>query len=269
MLKNNYFFRIIQFGLVLVVLSALLFTATGVVYAILYDISTTDGSVSDWDGIPVFQDDDTGDVENPSEDIDQTWVASGPTSASTAETVYFRMKTVSALTDNRGAVAALDCNNNGVYDDPEDRLIVYIPYCNNGAQVSERATIVWGDQYMFGMLGPDSGQIIGNEVEWSVPVSDLPPDENHPDVDCRNEVNIRFYTSDNTVNCVFPYTGLATTIDETPGGPYYGLNIPTMIKLQEMHASTGWNYGTAVAFVISILGGMGLLALALWRQRWI
>ena len=72
--------NILRILAILTFLFVIFFGTTRVAYAILYNISVTDGSVAEWgtQSIPVFQTDDTGEPGvNPGEDIVQAWTASG------------------------------------------------------------------------------------------------------------------------------------------------------------------------------------------------
>ena len=59
MLKNNHLFNLLKGLLVIIVVGALLMAVTNVALAVLYNISTTDSSVTEWEsqGIQVFQTD--------------------------------------------------------------------------------------------------------------------------------------------------------------------------------------------------------------------
>lgn len=261
-------YKALRFSLILIFVTALLLAVTQVVYAVLYTISTTDSSVSEWtsQGIPVFQQDASGDVGSPTEDILDSWVASGP-SGGPAETVYFRMlvNASTALGENMAAAAAIDCDADGNFDEPSDRIIVHIPQCCNPLYgCEERNVKAWGDRTNYTGLGPDAGQRVGSDLEWSVPVADLPPDADHS-VDCRNEVKILFYTADVSNLCTGG-TGV-TIIDQTPPSPWNGFRIPTVVTIKNLDARPASAYGIPAAIGLAIVSGMGLVALAWWRKE--
>jgi len=269
-MKNNIIYRSVQGLLILVVAAALLIAVTQVVYAVLYNISTTDSSVAEWgtQNIGVFQTDTTGESGIPaSEDIVQGWVASGPSGAGSAETLYFLMELNdgTALANNMTAVAAIDCDRDGNFLEVEDILVTYTAYCTGAGD--ERAAAVRGDQTGDPiMLGPDAGQRVGSKIEWMINVSDL-PDVNEDN--CRGNVDIRFYSADNTLNCTTLPGGDATIVDEADGIPYAGWNIPSVVQLKEFEAQSTASDGSVsiIALLVAGTGGIGLGVLAWWRKR--
>ena len=117
--------------------------------------STSDGSIDEWGGVPVFYTDPTGDTPNPDEDIVEIKVTNTPAGGE-AEAMFFLMKTVGnpALQGQfKAVVASIDCDGNGVDQEPHDRLVVYVPS-------ESQMFIIRGDQSeMFRGPGAD-GQVV-------------------------------------------------------------------------------------------------------------
>jgi len=154
--------------------------------------SVTDNSIDEWASVPVFQSDPQGDTAAPDEDTLEVKVANSPSSGSVKD-IVFLMKVAGnpALQGQyKAAIASIDCDGNGVDQEPQDRIVVYVPS-------EDQYYIMRGDQSEF-FSGRDSdGQVVNDYVEWKVSVDNLPPDEKDS-VDCRNAVKIRFGTADVT-----------------------------------------------------------------------
>ena len=152
--------------------------------------STSDGSIDEWAGVPVFYSDPTGDVPNPDEDIVEIKVANAPAGGAT-EAMFFLMKTAGnpALQGKfKAAVVSIDCVGNGVDQEPHDRLVVFV-------QSESQMFIMRGDQSeMFRGPGTD-GQVVNEYVEWNIAMDNLPPDDKDS-VECSGNVKLRFATAD-------------------------------------------------------------------------
>ena len=241
---------------ILAVIGLLFFAVGTTTFAAIYTIDTDDGSISEWaaQGIPVFQTDPTGDTQNggtPNDDIVQTWVATG----NNGNTLYFLMELNAdpALDadSNRSAAASIDCDNDGIDQEPEDRIVTYWPQ-NDWVIISQ------GDQSYYTMGTSNQGQRVGKYVEWGVDLDQLPPDDQTPDVNCRGAVKIRFGTADNA-------TSPATILDDT--SPLRGWNIPTAINLQEIQARHNVTLAGAALLAFLGLGFLGGSAYAFQRSH--
>lgn len=223
------------------IIGVILLVVGGSAFAAIYNIDTDDNSVAEWSaqGIPVFQTDAVGDTINggtANDDIVQAWVATG----NGGDTLYFLMEMDASPAlnqdNNRTAVASIDCDFDGVDEEPEDRLISYFPG-------NDTLYIVTGDQNFYTPGNAIQGQRVNQYIEWSVDLDQLPPDSQTPGVDCRNQVNIRFGTGDNTT---FP----ATVLDET--SPLRGWNIPTTVNIKQLQARR--NATLAATLLVALMG---------------
>ena len=91
--------------------------------------SVTDNAIDEWASVPVFQSDPQGDTAVPDEDTLEVKVANSPTSGSVTDLVFL-MKVAGnpALQGQyKAAIASIDCDGNGVDQEPQDRIIVYVP----------------------------------------------------------------------------------------------------------------------------------------------
>ena len=103
--------------------------------AVLFTIDTTNNNGTEWGAIQVFQTDASGD-QNTScsgadgrDDIIETKVASGP-AGGPASWMYLRLKTAQAnalAVQGHIATAYLDCNADGLGDDPNENSAIYRP----------------------------------------------------------------------------------------------------------------------------------------------
>jgi len=238
------------------VVGLILLIGGGRAFAAIYNIDTDDGTVNEWfsQGIPVFQTDPAGDTINgggPTDDILQAWVATG----NGGNTLYFLMELADqpplSTNSSRTAVASIDCDFDGVDQEPEDRLISYFPE-------TDTHYIVTGDQNYYTPGNASQGQRVNQYIEWSVDLSQLPPDSQTPGVDCTNQVNIRFGTGDNTT---FP----ATVLDETT--PLKGWNIPTTVNVKELQAQRNVDLASALLVALTGVFLIGASAFAFQRIR--
>lgn len=252
--------QIFRLPVTLFIMGLIFFSAGTIAFAAIYNIDTDDGSISEWaaQGIPVFQTDAIGDTQNggtPNDDIVQAWVATG----NNGNTLYFLMKMAAApalnANNNRTAVASIDCNNNGVDEEPEDRLIVYYPG-NDWLVISQ------GDQSYYTFGNANQGQRADppddEYIEWSVDLSQLPPDSQTPGVDCSGAVGIRFGTADNS-------TSPAIVLDDT--SPLRGWNIPTAVNLKDVQARHNATLGLAALIALLGLSFIGGSVYAFQRIR--
>jgi hypothetical protein len=245
-----------HFALSIAISLVMMLISATIAFATLYNVNTNDGNVNEWQsqGIPGFQTDPAGDTINgggSTEDIIETRVASG-----NDNTLYFLLKTAAAPAVNAPgyiAVASIDCNHNGIDQEFDDRLIVYMPHL--GSPVGpERVMVYTGDQSMFFALGPEAGQQVGEYIEWGVPIDQLPPDDNSPAVDCRNQVGIRFGTADSNPdpNVEFDSTALQ------------GWGVPNTIHLQEIKAQPS---AGLIGAALLAMTGFGILIVTLVMRR--
>ena len=203
-----------------VLVVAILLIAATAVYGTLYSINTEDFSVAEWaaQSIPVFQTDvSDSHVTDARDDIVRAWVASD-----TDDRLAFKMEVSdpsSALSAGSiGAVAIIDCNANDIDTEEDDRLVIYN---RAGTMIISEGNL---GSFFYG--NSDDGQIVGNQVEWAIPLNDLPPLDGSSIVDCQNDIKIRFATADTLTNAV---------IDET--SPLESWNVPNDVSLLALEAS--------------------------------
>lgn len=229
------------------------------VLAALYTINTNDNpaTVQEWfnQGVPIWQADEVGDVENPKDDIVNTWVATGNDAH-----IYFMMELAGApaLEDMlHSAIAYLDCDGDGDNSgqgDPDDVMVIYHPH-------QDTTFIFKGDQSTGGSQGLDEtdGQRVDQYVEWRIPIQYLPPTNPllQSTSDCQHGVGLRFITGASTT-----YPGVS--IDETT--PFEDYNIPTAVTLNKMDSQQGiGNHYLIYVFAFLLLSSI-LLAVYL-QQR--
>jgi len=154
--------------------------------------NANDSGYDEWSGVPVFTTDPAGDVPNPDEDILEVKVANSPADGGTKE-VYFLMKVTGnpALQGQyKASIVSIDCDGNGVDQEPHDRLVVYVPS-------EDQYYIMRGDQSEGFTGNAKDGQVVGEFIEWKVSLSDLPPDEKDSG-QCTGNVKLLFATADVT-----------------------------------------------------------------------
>jgi len=207
----------------LLVVGVVLLVGGGRAFATIYNIDTDDASIDEWQnqGISVFQTDATNDTANggtSNDDIVNVWVATG----NGGDTLYFLMELNDdpALNqdNNRSGAASIDCDNDGIDQESNDRLVTYWPG-------NDWLIVATGDQASYFFGNATQGQRVGKYIEWSVNLSQLPPDSRNPNTNCRNQIRIRFGTADNA-------TSPATVLDET--SPLRGWNTPTTIDIKQL-----------------------------------
>ena len=244
-------------SLLLALFTVLVMTASAV-YAALYPISTTDNSVDDWVPVPVFQTDPQGDAPFAGVDILETKVASMNTSDDgLGDFVYFLIKTASAEgLGERGRVRALiDCNNNGAFDEFDDRIVMFVPGELNyyGQVIKNPVFILHGNREgELAVYGGIFGQSVGEYYEWGVPIEDLYPfpdeiTDGLPDDYCQGTVGVRFETLQGQGQ-----TGEPPIIyDSTQPGPYALIDLPTAVNVHGFTVSGA--FGNAI-FLLAIIG---------------
>lgn len=173
-------------------------------YIILTTIHPKGMAFSEWDGVPTFQSSPLGingqcqATWSPdgckAEDITAVYVATSQVNGDTY--LNFRLTTnaakslagVSVMDGSFQTSAYIECNPAPVGNQPVDRIANYRPDVDNVTLVTaDRAYMVWGS---FGPHGNDSldGQSYSSDVEWRVPVKQLPSD-------CQKTVGVYFTTS--------------------------------------------------------------------------
>lgn len=224
--------------------------------AVLFNIDTTNNSGSEWSVVPIFQTDATGD-QNTScsaadgrDDIIETKVASGP-AGGPASWMYFRLKTAipSALAVQGHITSAyLDCNADGIGDDPIENQAIYRPTRDevilcDGNEPNPVNCIGYGEGT------PNDNPLLGERpndaldtVEFRVPIADLA-------TLCQtNTINIRFRT-------VLINTTTGVYVCEYDNTSFKGFNVPTAIKLSSLQARNAGNSSTYL-----FISGAALLA---------
>jgi hypothetical protein len=192
--------------LALLVALAVFLTLAAALYAAQTIIDTNDGSVAEWQSqaIPIFQTDPQGDTPVGSDDLVQVAVVSAHIEQAAGDVpgLAFRAQVAfppAASQPARAVVAMLDCDRNGLDNERQDRWVVY----NTTGPKTDDVTLYTGDQY-YGLV-PSAvfpkflGQRVLNELEWAIPISELPirgdePPELGKVVDCKHQVNIRIAT---------------------------------------------------------------------------
>lgn len=224
--------------LVLVVAMGLFFKDTYAAW--ITDINTTDGLLDPNWGTPLFT--ATSPITDDDLDIKNAWMHNN------GEYIYFRIETWKepAVPSGFDAVALLDCNSNGVYTDNDDRKIVYRPntpefiYILYGDQVqgetpywvqcTSNSTCTWGER-----VGTTAN------IEWKVQYTQ---DTDWP-AECLNDIKIGWATANETNWSTYMIT------------PFFGYDIPTAIKLENLEARSGDRLTLPVLALIGILFGIG------------
>ena len=239
---NGFNFKRIRTGAVglLIAIFAAFFLIIPVAYAALYNISTSDNSVSDWDPVPVFQTDPEGDWPDAGQDIVEAKVASMDTTDNgVGDFIHFLVKTSSdtGLGEMGRVAASIDCDNNGAFEEFDDRLVLFNPEAGS-------VIILHGTRFGQAVLIPPvakQGQKVGQYYEWGVAIDDLFPfvDDTPglPDNHCQGIVGIEFQTF--KAGTLLPDgTFIPPEIyDTTEAGPYAMFNIPTAVSLHTISAS--------------------------------
>ncbi len=178
----------------------------GSLLAASYLIDLNDGSIAEWSGqgIPLFALDPQGDTPLTTDDVVNASVASADIKQTSGNipglTFLAQTAMPPALSQPGRAIAAmLDCDRNGLDNERQDRWVVY----NTTGPRTDEVTLYTGDQY-FGLVPTAAlpkflGQRVLNNLEWGIPISELPirgdePPELGTVVDCKHKVNIRIAT---------------------------------------------------------------------------
>jgi len=269
-------------GLVFALMIALL--SVSFAFAALHAIDTTNDSIEDWASVPVFQTDSSGDV-NPScsggdgtDDIIETYVATGPSDPPTH--IYFRVRTASASaisTSTHQVAAYIDCGPGGAAPDGPDQNDVVIAYRGAedhvifgdgawglGGEEIPTPLYLYLDTYSEGGLEgerPSNGQ---DTVEWGMPFADFSVIASNPEYDPEyvpncgpgSEARISFFTYKVTF-----FGSYDCSYDQTD---FAGFDIPTVVELNSLSAqstSGGDRLAISAAALLgaAVLGGLGLL----------
>jgi hypothetical protein len=193
-------------GIALFVALAVFLAFAGALLAAQAIIDTNDNTLAEWtsQSIPLFQTDPAGDTPITSDDLVNVSVASADIKQASGNVpgLTFRAQTSfppSLSQPGRAVAAMLDCDRNGLDNERQDRWVVY----NTTGPRTDEVTLYTGDQY-FGLI-PTAvlpkllGQRVQNQLEWAIPISELPirgdePPELGKVVDCRHQVDIRIAT---------------------------------------------------------------------------
>lgn len=272
---NNNFYKLT--GSILLSLSLALIT-TSVGMAVLVSINTNNNSYVDWNPVPIFMSDVSGDQSTSCsgasgrDDIVQVYVATGPV-GSAPDYIYFRMvaTAASAFSDQYHWVAAyLDCDVDGVQD-PKDAQVIYM-------SPAAGDIVVLGDGYYPNphyvrrydqtpeefYLGERPADAL-NSVEFSVPIADMVnfPVENGGPLYCSptTPARIKFYSI--KVKPITYYWDC--TFDETE---WRDFNIPTSIELTSFKAkeNRAWVNISSLTFGLAVLFGIAGLSIYLRKK---
>ncbi|MBI5302096.1 MAG: hypothetical protein HY868_08170 [Chloroflexi bacterium] len=248
--------RTLRTSFIIVNLLMALLATVSVVAAAFYPINTNDNSTADWNTVAVFQTDPASDVITGTEDILNTWVAVSAVTT-TASSLNFMVETRTAPALNvsgnaqRGVVAIIDCDRDGLDNEAHDRMITYLlgNSYNDQTSVCQGSYPQSGQCYILpgtGAAGPEFGERVGSTafIEWRVPVTDLPPDDLDTN-NCRGLVNIRFATVILIIPSL-PWNPVTiTNIDQTTPLQVYNVagGTPTRVALSSFRSASddAWN----------------------------
>ncbi len=142
------------------------FVTATIVMANWYTIDTNNGVIdSVWNGVPPAYTSNSNDSNiDDRDEIKQAWYAFD------GDALYIKFQ---SWDDNdilwyngRRAVAALDCNDNGVFIDEEDRRIVF--------EDSGNVQLVTGNYAHLLVENQNWGEQVNGEAEWQMPLVELP-----------------------------------------------------------------------------------------------
>ncbi len=193
-----------------------------------------------------FNDDTIDDVN----EVYKAWVQS------TSNILYFRLQTYlgPAVSNGNSAVAALDCDRNGNFDENEpDRRIIYDPaadevYLYDGTN-AYRGTVC--TSCTTGERPTDFDENIEWMFEWD---ATNPPLEVFP-ADCRDEVNIKIATANNSTKTAISQSSVVSW------------NIPAVIELKQLQASSSEKISLFPLALIALGIVSGLVIIASRRMR--
>jgi hypothetical protein len=223
--------------------------STAVVHAVYVDIDTNDGILDpDWANTtpsPYLTDPD--DVGNDNMDILSAYL--GTNGPAGTDYLYFRVDVVSApITGNAAnnrVNALIDCNNNGVINDPTDLFVSYLPTIDaiEIRQTSNNLPLITYPNTQDGERPAN-----GNSAEWRVLKSDLTT------WGCTNvgtgAIRVQFVTSSG-----------AAPVDTTALGDTW--NSPTAVQLQDLQAV----YSSETAAFLLPFAGLLTITAYLYRRR--
>lgn len=220
----------------------------GVALAGNFVANTTDDLIdTGWAGTsPVAGPGDVDPSVDPGYDIDTAWMATNTTVG--VEELSFRVLMEGAAASDLMVSAHIDCNNNSVFDDPEDRIVSYDTLTDSLEMTDGDGQPITGGEpggILFGeRVGVDVSAVniefrTGTSVDWSA---------------CFGTVQVYFETDDGTASPP------PNENDSTVARSY---NMPTAIEVQNISASSP----LSLAVVAIGLGIAGLAAFALLRRR--
>lgn len=252
--------RPIRVSLVFFAVFLALLMTTGIVLAMNYDVRTDDNTAADWVDVPVFVTDTVNTELPPDMDVVEGKVASsmlGP--GNSINYLNFMIKlagTTEGITNtNKQAVASLDCDNNGIDQEPHDLLVVY-------GRNQDTVWLLKGDKFNGASInGNQHGEAIGEYVEWRIVKDRLAPDPFLGNVDCRGQIGIRLMTS--TITGQFPWESEA--VDDTDMN---GWDVPTAIDLQsfQVAGSARLRESAGILAAGTTLAGLGVFAFTRRRK---
>ncbi|MBI5032168.1 MAG: hypothetical protein HZB51_16685 [Chloroflexi bacterium] len=266
----------VSFIFMLVTLAVL--ATVSLVVAAFYPINTDDSSAADWSSVSVFRTDPTGDVITATEDIVNVWIATSAVTT-TPESLNFMIETSAAPalnppgTNTRAAMAIIDCDQDGFDNEVHDRKIAFLI---SGNSSYDDMTLVAQGSFpesggYFILPGPEYGERVGETafVEWRVPVSELPPDDQDPDTNCRGSVYIRFATARVTISIFGSVT--VTTVDEISSLTVYNVETgePTSVTLSSFRAATddAWQREAILLALASVAAILWISVVVTARRR--
>jgi len=244
--------------------------------ATLYSISTDDNTAADWNPVPVFLSDPSGDYNTAAQnasginDIVQAKVASVDNMAVGQGTdIYFQLKVagniVPSATQNQKWIAYIDCDRDGDWNGPnnpfeyDDRMIIHQVFDDSVLSCTGNPPGTGGSQDCFQIPQIPGihtySQVPSDDtttLEWRMPIDSLPPDFKSPN-DCRGIIDITFYTAIQYVP-----TGGSLTYEEYDhiDSRFRYLNAPTAVKITSFEGRSGMsNYQLIWVAVFSLLAG--------------
>ncbi len=190
-----------RFNFALSMIASLLILSGTVLAAEWHSIDTNNGHIdSIWDQItPAYTDDVNNTDIYDKDELKQAWYAYD------GDAIYFKFtswhSTDILYSDFKQGVAAIDCNENNLFDDADDRKIIFL---NNGD-----VQITSGDAATTIITRADWGEQDGPTIEWQGPLKYLP-------VACRGSlhpVSIKLFIQRNSDNVIMSQADGTYTID--------------------------------------------------------
>lgn len=261
--KRMNFWRVMRpvsgavFLLLVSFLVALAATTTG--------ISLNDLTIDDWQtaGIPIFVTDPEGDVDAPEYDIINGSVATSVTVHGQYNILNFMVQTAGGVTSipsgNHIVIASLDCDNDGVDQEPEDYLIFFMP-TQDSTNVEGTTALFDGTGNSGITLESNTGQRIEDRVEWGARTFWLTPPASP--IECSQTIGIRFLSA---YVWIENETLHQQILDQTEMHQY---NVPTVVELQEFNAASGFMNGPLpIGLAVAVVAGILLFAQRLRTRR--